>query len=335
LFKHSKTVDLKQSVISVKLNGVPVQSTRLTEATADSGVLELILEPSVIGTRRTLEIDVSFQFVNTASTAADAQTQKLQTCITPNNLGNWAVIDKASTLTYIPAERQTLRLESLPYPFVMNGRWNQTALLLPEPASTNELSMALTLAGIIGKSAKNNNELTLFKTTSANLKDQLKDYNIIYIGPSKSLPDFMNGFTGSLVQFKDDKLISISDDVQLLSELQSNSSAVQLSRSPLNATKGLLLMAATSPDRQGSINSAFTSPAESSKITGKLVVIDNKNKVHAFPLPDEPLPLKSEKPDAGIFFNTGGNISQLIFIIVFLLVLLAIIAINWFNRKRR
>ncbi|MFD0679763.1 MULTISPECIES: cellulose biosynthesis cyclic di-GMP-binding regulatory protein BcsB [unclassified Paenibacillus] len=338
LFKHSKSIDLKQSVVSVKLNGIPVESQRLSETTADSGLLELVLEPSIIGSSRTLEIDVVFQFIKAKNNSDDAQNQNVKNyCNSTSYLGNWAVIDKNSTLTYIPAQRQTPRLESLPYPFVVNGHWDQTALLLPDQAGTNELSMALTLAGMIGRNAQiNNNQLVLIKTSTPGLKELLKDLNIIYLGTSKSLPDFMNGFSGSQVQFKDDQILSHESDVQLLSELQNNSAVIQITHSPLNPNNSLLIMSAASAEREASITTALTSPVESNKITGNFVIIDNQNKVHAFPVKEEPLPPKSQNPNTGIFFNnSGGSFNPYVFPITFLLIVVLTISLLWLNRKRR
>ncbi|NOU93822.1 hypothetical protein GC093_11385 [Paenibacillus sp. LMG 31456] len=337
LFKHSKSINLKQSVASVKLNGVPVESVRLTETTADAGILELVLDPSVIGSRRTLEFEVAFQFINANSNNKDTQNQNLKDyCSNPSYLGNWAVIDKASTLTYIPAQRQTQRLESLPYPFVVNGHWNQTALLLPDQIGTNELSMALTLAGIIGRNSQDNTELLLFKTSNPGLKELLKDLNIIYLGTSKSLPDFMNGFSGSQVQFKDDQILSLASDVQLLSELQNNSAVIQITHSPLNPTKSLLLMSASSAEHEASITNALTSPDESNKITGKFVIVDNQNHVHQFPVKEDPVAPKPQKPNAGIFFNNSdSSINPYVFPVTFLLIVVLTITILWLARKRR
>jgi hypothetical protein len=335
-FKHSKSIYLGQSVISVKLNGTPVDSHKLSEASSDDGLIEVDFKQDLIGIKRTLDIEVIFEFVN--SNSNNAQIQK-EACMNPNPIGNWAVIDKASTLTYTPVERKSFNLQSIPYSFIVNGRWNEATFLVPDKFGTKELNIAMTLVGILGKNALDNSDLSLTKTSAAGLKDLLRTRNVVYLGTAKDLPDFMNGFPDSSVQFKDDKMISLTKNVELLSELQSRSAVIQLSRSPLNENKTLLVLAATSADRESSISDVLTSPVESAKITGKFVVIDSQNKVHAFA--EEPAPLKAvakAKPTSINNFLNGQDkfgLDGSVFVLAFVVMMALVAGIVWLAQKRR
>ncbi|MEK3914041.1 cellulose biosynthesis cyclic di-GMP-binding regulatory protein BcsB [Paenibacillus sp. FSL H7-0331] len=332
-FKHSKSIDLGNSVIAVKLNGIPVDSHRLSEATSDSGLLEIDFTQDSIGASRRLEIEVTFQFANLT------QNKQQEACVDPNLIGNWAVIDNSSSLTYTPVERKSFNLQSIPYSFVVNNRWNQATFLFPDKIGTKELNIAMTAVGIIGRSAQDNTDLTMAKVSAAGLKDLLRDRNVLYIGTGKDIPDFMNGFADSSVQFKGDQMTSLAKNVELLSNLQSRSAVIQLSRSPLNENKTLLLMAATSPDRISSISDVLTSPVESGKISGKFVAIDSLNKVHEFA--EEPVPLKANaKPKSNQVrdFLTGRDqfeLNGVVFIIAFIGMLAVIAGVIWLTLKRK
>ncbi|SFK67997.1 cellulose synthase subunit [Paenibacillus sp. 1_12] len=331
-FKHSKSIDLGNSIITVKLNGTPVDSHKLSEATSDSGLLEIDFTQDTIGASRRLEIEVTFQFAN------HTQKQQQETCVDPNLIGNWAVIDNASSLTYTPVERKSFNLQSIPYSFVMNNRWNQTTFLFPDKIGTKELNVAMTAVGIIGRSAQDNTELTIAKVSAAGLKDLLRDRNILYVGTGKDLPEFMNGFADSSVQFKEEQVSSLVKNVKLLGNLQSRSAVIQLSRSPLNENKSLLLMAATSPDRVSSISEVLTSPTESGKLSGKFVVIDSQNKVHTFEEPAPPKTTAKPKSNQIRDFLTGRDQYELdgsIFIIAFVGMLAVIAGVIWLTLRRK
>ncbi|NHN30024.1 cellulose biosynthesis cyclic di-GMP-binding regulatory protein BcsB [Paenibacillus agricola] len=331
-FKHSKSIEYGQSVLTVKLNGVPVDSHKLSEATSDSGLIEVNLTQDVIGNSRTLALEISVHFANSSP-------EQNQGCIDPNLIGNWVVIDKASTISYTPVDRKAFNLQAIPYSFIKNGHWNDVTFLLPDKFSSKELNTAMTLIGILGRNAVDTTSLTLTKTSAAGLKDLLRGRNIIYLGTAKDLPDFMNGFPDSSVVFKDNKMTSNTKNIELLSELQSSSALIQLSKSPLNENKTLLVLAATSADRQNSLSEALTDPIVNDKITGKFVVIDNLNKIHAFP--EEPAPpkvLAKPKVNQVSDFLNGQNKLALdgsIFVIIFLAVGMLVVSIIWIARKRK
>jgi hypothetical protein len=346
-FKHSKAIDYARSVISVKLNGIPVDSHKLSEATSDAGLIEVTLTPDVIGTNRSLAIEISFRFAANTNTGtntnangnANTNVNQLEECIEPNLIGNWAVIDKASTISYNSVDRKNFNLQSIPYSFIKNGRWNDTIFLFPEQLGSKELNAAMTLIGILGRNVVDTANLTFTQTSATGLKDLLRGRNIIYLGTAKDLPDFMNGFPDSSVEFKDNKMISLTKNIELLSDLQSRSAVIQLSHSPLNEEKTLLMLAATSPDRLGSITKALTDPIDNSKITGKFVVIDHLNNIHAFPEPPVPIkPAAKAKPNPVAEFLNGQNkmaVGGDIFVLVFGVMLLVIGGTVWLARRRR
>lgn len=333
-YRHSKSLQYGASTMTVRLNGTPVESRRLGETTADGGELTVQLPLSVIGTSRTLEIEVAFELSHDSSGA----TAPNANCGDDPLLGNWAIVDKASTLTFTPIDKLTMNLQSLPYPFVANGRWSRTTFVFPEQITAQELTTAMTWIGIVGRGVQDNTDLTIARASAANLKEQLKDRNVVYAGLGKTLPDFLNGFAASAVAFKEEQMLSNAANVPLLQELQTRSAVLQMTRSPLNDSRGLLLLAATSADREGSLTSALVSPLENVKISGKAVVIDSKNIVHAFA--EDPPPPRTVKSKTNAFSRMftdadQAKVSRTAFIAVFIVIVVLVVVTLVLPRRRR
>ena len=85
--------------------------------------------------------------------------KRFEECSGVSFIGNWLVIDAASSLTFTPKERTEFNLQSLPYPFIVNGRWNDTTVVIGDEVDGKVLSSLLTVIGVIGRDAYNSTEL--------------------------------------------------------------------------------------------------------------------------------------------------------------------------------
>lgn len=323
-FSHSESVAQNKSIIAVKLNGVPLTSQHLNKTKGEGDSLDVLLKNQLIGVNRTLDIEVSFEFNN------DNNTNSLS-CSNEDVLGNWGVIDKSSTLTFTAAERKSFDLQSFPFPFLINGIWQDTTFVLPAKPTPSELNVALTLAGILGKNAQGQGDLNAINTSDSKLKEKLQNRHIIYVGTAAGMPQFMNGFNDSWVQFTGERVISRVNNVELLNELQTNSAIIQLSKSPLNENRSLLMVTAASANRLSSISNALSSTLAFSEISGKLTVIDSVNQIHAFEAIVEPVDYNKVINDS---YVGKIEISKTIFTIVFVVLLLLMTAAIWLMRKR-
>ncbi|RIE00546.1 hypothetical protein D3H35_27795 [Cohnella faecalis] len=277
-YKHSKSISYDKSVMTVKLNGVPVQSVKLGKATSDGGTLDVPLDPTVIGTNRTLSVEIGFQFVNGSDNTASAAASSF---CSDTLLGNWAVVDKSSYLTFTPSDRLTYNLDSLPYPFVAGDEWNSTTILMNNRGS-EELSSAISLINRMDTVITDRSDFQLADIASGQLQDKLKDRNVIFVGSSKELPDFLNGYDNSYVIFSPDAVQSISDKAEILAELTKKSTILQLTSSPLNPDRSVLLLVAPDRNRLLSMGKIWTDVEKSNQIRGRLVVIDEREQVYSF-----------------------------------------------------
>ncbi|MBO9600057.1 MAG: cellulose biosynthesis cyclic di-GMP-binding regulatory protein BcsB, partial [Cohnella sp.] len=279
-YKHSKSILYNKSVMKVLLNGTPVQSVNLSERTSEGGDIDIRLEPSVIGASRGLNIEVRFQFVN--PTSGSGQQEKNTECSSENLMGDWALVDKTSYFTFTPDNRENYNLDSLPFPFVSGNEWKDTTIVMGGK-KTKDLVAAMTLLARTGMPIGSDSDIALADADDPDLQAKLTNRNVIYVGMSSALPAALNGFDGSYVKFGDGGISSQSDLVPILNELSQDAAVMQLTDSPISQGRSVLLVTATGPEEMNYIGRALSDPAASGSITGRVVVLDARNQVHAFP----------------------------------------------------
>ena len=330
VYKHSASVLFDKSVMTVKLNGVPIHSVKLQESTSERGEIDVRLDPTIIGSTRTLFVEIGFQFVNPN---LNDKNGNATTFCADTLLGDWALIDKSSYFTFTPVRRTAYNLDSLPFPFVTGEDWNATTFVLASKDATT-LGTAMTLLSGMRTPVEGNADVRLMDASDANLPAELRDRNIVYVGNAASLPSQLNGYSGSYVSFAGGSIKSISDNVDVMPGLARNAAVMQLTASPLNGDRSLLLLTATREDLLPLIGRAMTNPLKAPEIIGRIAVFDSDGNVHAFAktvdsLAAEPPP--AERTVAGTRLLPYG---KWVFAGVFVLVVAALIAILRINRRK-
>ncbi|TBL69304.1 cellulose biosynthesis cyclic di-GMP-binding regulatory protein BcsB [Paenibacillus thalictri] len=336
-FRHSAAIAYDRSTITVKVNGIPADTRRLSKTSAGEGLLELDLKQEWIGSRREINIEVAFQFDETDQSDSSKSSASQLADFCGDTYSGWAVIDKTSTLTIIPMPRHSINLQSLPYPFVHDGTWNTTTFLLPERFGSKELNIAMTTIGLIGRNTlQNGANIKLLAANTANLKETIQSDNIIYIGPLNGLPEFLNGNEQLAIQYQGGKIVSNHPKVELLNDLQNNAAVIHLSKSPMNSSRGLLLLSATTAEQEPAIDKMLTDPLEASKLTGKFILIDNTGKVFTFPAAADPEPVKQEKKKAVAWEDAAlPKLSPIAFWLAFAFLVCALAVVYLVLRRRK
>lgn len=328
-YSHSNAIVHNKSMLTVTANGTPVKSITLSESANAQEVLDVFIPPAVIGGNRTLNIDIKVQFANYGGGEAVGDEFHCQ----DSYLGNWAVIGNNTTLSFIPTGRKTAYLQSLPYPFANSAAWEPTTLVAPV-LGTRELQLALGLIGQIGASLPDVSALQLVQDLSGDWQQQAQDRHMIYIGTHASMPEAFNGYAASYVAFAGDKMSSQAPEVQLLDPLAQNYAALQLTRSPLNQERYLLLAAAATPERLQDLRTAIADGEQSGKLSGRLVAMDAEGELYNFPETED---IAAANPISQATVNERWqdfSLSGTAFAIILLLALVAVFAGYWLLRKR-
>jgi hypothetical protein len=334
-YSNSKSVNQNQSIMSIRINGTPVGSRYLRETDDKQGIIEIDIPQDLISIRRTLEIQVYFQFINDAFDSTDVEG-----CSDISLKGNWAVINPLSTITFTPIERQGMNLQSMPYPFIVNNRWKETTVVLSDSPKREQLTTLMTLLGILGRDATDNSELQIMQASTDGIESALKDRNIIYLGTSKNLPSILGKNKHSSVRYEDGKVLSNTNNIEILRELQTMSAVVELARSPLNEDYNVLVMATTTSGKLSSISRGFVNPDESGKIIGKFVIIDALETIHNFPVTEivahEPVVQADPMEGRWFFYDKERDVmSGSVFLLIVLIMASATTLILWHMIRRR
>ncbi|WP_442602969.1 cellulose biosynthesis cyclic di-GMP-binding regulatory protein BcsB [Paenibacillus sp. KN14-4R] len=327
LYRHSKALNFAESVLTVSANNTPLASKFLSAESSDTGILELTIPKDTIAGKSSLALDISFQLWTTKDRDTCAEASP--------HLGEWAIIDKTSFLTVPFHDRQNYQLSNLPAPFIKGGKWDSTTFVLPEHPTSKELSLFAAVRSAMGKMASTDEEATI-TLTSANLKSEVTDRNMIVIGGVETIsPLFWEGGTIPF-RMNGKTIVPTMSDVQLLPQVQNQAAILSLSPAPFNKSKSLLLY--TSIERNGisEWNEILRNPEQDGKLKGTFALVDSIGRVHTFEAKTEP-----KKP--GFFSHLGDKLSleghPLLFRFAISILFVAVVAVIgialWKMKKRK
>ena len=331
-YSHSDVILFDKSVMTVSVNGTPVKSVRLARQTAQGGMLEVPIDPAVIGPSRNVTVSVSFQF---ADPATGRQMERDFYC-EDMLIDDWAVIDGSSSLHLELAERQAVDFSTLPFPFAGEDAWNHTFVLSPRWTHAT-LQAALTIAGHVGAFGPDTASLKLATAHAPDWKADASQANLIYVGPLGGLPAELNGFAGSLFRAEGERIAELSEHVAILGPLLENYAFIQLTESPLSPGRGLLIAAAASDARLDDLTAAYADPQQAYEWTGRFVFVTPDRKVVNYPGTRvmEPAPEMPIAPENGRWMQFSLGEAGFLAVAAAIVAALALVYGNLRKRTRR
>ncbi|MDF2959915.1 MAG: cellulose biosynthesis cyclic di-GMP-binding regulatory protein BcsB [Paenibacillus sp.] len=319
-FRHTKTLNFTQSLLTVKVNNVPLNSKYLNEESSDFGSLEIEI-PQQLLSNGIINIDIGFQF-----------SSSKESCSGNSQIGNWAVVSKESFLSFSYRLNRSVDLSNLPYPFVLKSSWNNTAFLLEDSPSSEALSLLATISGMIGKNAASPDELSVYKAAQAGAQ---VGKNLIYVGNTKGIPEVVNQSKFIPVRVSNGLLSSANPKIEMLKSSSEHTGIIELfpfaEKSPY-----VMIVAATDNDTMKRMNSLLNNPMERNKMTGQVVLIDSINRIHTYLIEqkvDEP-----SEWDQALDLLTPNNkpvVSRVIIIAGTVVILIFTALLVWFIRRRK
>lgn len=146
-------------------------------------------------------------------------------CTDDYNTANWLILKKQSSLSItkkniIPQND----LSAFPYPFVNEGGYSETSIIIPNEYSDGELTAAFQVEALLGK---NNGKATIYEIDDIR---EITNSNIIFIGRAENTP---NVIKSNIDNFSEDSIsntalisigkspFSIREDVKMLSIISS------------------------------------------------------------------------------------------------------------------
>lgn len=279
-YTHSTSMNLNESIMAVKVNGVTMGSRHLDDSKKGNGSIEIEIPPDMLRNQRTLEIEIYVEFIKLGKLT----NQNLDDCSDISLIGNWLVIHPTSTIAFTPVEREQLDLQSIPFPFVVEGQWDDTIVVIANPLNKDLLSTLMTWIGFMGKDTYNNSRLRFVRLNEIDPDSDLHEHNIIFIGDANHVPTALFESAQSMIRFQDGLVQSQQLGIEILGELQQQSAVIHLLPSPLEEKYALLQLVMTPGGKVDMITRALIDPAENIKLNGQFVVVDHEYVVHSFPL---------------------------------------------------
>ncbi|MBK1812506.1 cellulose biosynthesis cyclic di-GMP-binding regulatory protein BcsB [Clostridium sp. YIM B02505] len=268
--RYSENLDFSKSLLTVFVNGIPIGSRKLEKAKANGDTVELNI-PSNISKTNYIEINIVF----------DLELENYY-CEQRNQETPWAVVTNISTL-YLPTkEVSSYKFETYPSPYLINNKFNNTALIVPDNLSSNEISSLSHMFSYIGSGTSLSDGS--FKVVRASkFNDQYKNMNLILYGTAKDNP-IIKQINGNLwFKYNAEYNKFLSNEKLFLEEQYSNNIATfQFDISPFNKQCSLLVL--TSPNKNILTESLLylSSSKLSPKLIGDSAVIDKFGNLRTF-----------------------------------------------------
>jgi cellulose synthase operon protein B len=168
-FRYAQNLDFSRSLVTVRINGTPIGSKKLSKELANGDKLTLAV-PNNLTVSGNFSVTVAF----------DLELDDLD--CTPNQEATpWAFITKDSVMQINTKDRTEMLFNNYPYPFIRDGIYNQVAVVLPKEKDNAVYQSVSNLFHLLGRYAAGNTGEVRFYEDSVGA-EELKDRNVIAIG---------------------------------------------------------------------------------------------------------------------------------------------------------
>ncbi len=168
-FRYAENLNFDRSLMTVKINGVPIGSKKLHKELAQS-------DRAVF----TVPGDVAVTGSFTVTVAFDLEMD-FNACAANRKETPWAYITKESLLQLQTRQGTDLLLNHYPYPFIQDGQFASVSVILPDRRDNELYRTVGNLFHLLGRYAIGNMGEIRFTQASAS-PEELKDRNLIAIG---------------------------------------------------------------------------------------------------------------------------------------------------------
>lgn len=262
--RYSENLDFDKSLVTVYINDQPIGSKKLTKENANGD--ELLLDIP-------MDLKISGNFV--VKVAFDLSIKDLWCTLREEEMP-WAFISNQSMLKMNTIENPFLVFENYPAPFVVDGKMNEIAVVVPDNISVEDYDVLGPLFLTLGRHI-NDNEGNV-KVVRASEQGDLSENHIIMIGTYKDNKAVKAINNKLFFKFGPKGEAILSNEKQLINlEYSRGLGTVQLIRSP-HAPEHQALLLISGVNRQGMLqaSSYLGSTANLGKIYGDGYIADDE-----------------------------------------------------------
>jgi hypothetical protein len=300
---HADILDANESVLDLKLNGVPIGSTLLDQSNATEGELSIPLPRRLLrtgGNRLLIGIEMSLP---NGDLCTDLEDQRA-----------WTIISSESEI-FLPYNALDVppNLRLFPYPFIQNPDISRTLLVLSDQPSTTMIDYLMQLAVRLGSPLRGQDIVMNVVHASEVDQDMRKNHHVILLGrPTENeLLAEVNAYLPQPFEPNSDLLKPlVLDSVAFLPDPNRDAGLLQVTPSPWDEVYTLFAITGTT---NGGVELAVQALLDQTgQLNGNLAVVEPALN----PFSDEPNPIttysidtRPTAPEEKALSNSGG-ISQ-------------------------
>ncbi|WP_297631712.1 cellulose biosynthesis cyclic di-GMP-binding regulatory protein BcsB [uncultured Clostridium sp.] len=317
--RYSQNLDYSKALVSVYINGVPIGSKSLEASKANGDTLELTI-PSDVKVTSYLNIEIAFNLAVPNEWCEKRQVKAPWAYVTPDSY------------IYLPTvQTKEYSFNRYPNPYVQDDSFNNVLVVTPNNMNSTDLTKLGDMFALMGQSTKYNvGDITV--ENGSNVTDLKNDDNLIVYGTPNNNP-FIKDINSNLwFKYNSNYNGFESNAKQYLTEpFNSEISTFQISKSPFNDQRGMLVM--TAPN-EGNLENSMLYLDSSKKIlelTGDSAIIDQNGTVQNYQMvkPEDNAPVFKSIENS----NTLTKVLLGLFGLVVILVVVS--ALLYFNKYKK
>lgn len=265
--RYGQNLDFERSLVTVYVNNIPIGSKKLTKENANNDTVELNLPKETLNQNYyQIKIVFNLELLDLA-------------CVTRDTDNPFAYISNESFIEFDYKDTDNLTMKNYPYPFVKDDKFNDISVVVPDKLDSTELTQIGSIISYIGHSIKyNNGDIRFIK--SSDLKSDDKKRNLIIIGTPtnnltiKDVNKYLNlKFNKDYVGFES------NEKIKFIGEYSKQLSSIQLTKSPYNKDKGMMVIASTEM-KDLALSTKYLSDLDLIKsLKGDTIVIDREGNI--------------------------------------------------------
>lgn len=317
-FRYSENLDFDKSLLTVYINNSPIGSKKLEKENTLNDDLEITIPSNAISNNY-VEIKLAFD-LELPNTYCERREEEMP----------WAVISGDSYINYATENSMGYFFDKYPAPFVVDNRFNDVLLSVPDTMSSEELTLLGDIFEIIGTEISNNTG-NLEVARYSNLNEREKDKNLIIYGTPKNneLIKAVNNNLWFKYDENYDKFIG-NEKLFLTEDFNSNISIFQLDISPYNKQRAMLVL--TSPNKDILIKS-LRYLGDNNKLinlSGDSVIVDKYGEIRTFKFKED-----IKTPIYEKFIKLESNSKLIIGLLVLIAIFIGLSVFMFYSKNKK
>lgn len=267
-FNHSKVLVSDRSIMTVYINGIAINSEKLSAANAEGGTLKVIIPEEAL---KSNVINVGIECYNYLGVID---------CSKDYDESAWTVISPDSEICLLPGNAVIQpNLKSFPYFYTKQGKdVPQVVLGLSDHSMLEASSLIATRAG---QTTGETLDWHIIGSNSVLTTEQEK-MDMVYLGSYSNINLPQSIRDQLFVVPLRDGTFSIREGLQLQPETLQDKVLFQVIRSPWDATKRLYVVMYDKDDNIKMLKNVLSDGDLLNEMTGQIAVVDSDNEIHNF-----------------------------------------------------